>query len=75
MNGARSKGSPPGLCDLGLAPEASAKLDWRPLRRSTVMLALRRATGVIRGYQSDSSSKRPRTSASSSFLIKCGEGR
>ena len=47
-----------------MRPEAQAKgiREGRQevFTKSTVMQALHRATGVIREYQSDSSSKRPR---------------
>ena len=75
MTGARSKGSPVKPCDPGFIPRAFAERDWRPLRRSTVMSALRRGTGAIHGYQSDSSSKRPWESVSSGSLVKRGETR
>lgn len=44
----------------------SATLDSGFSRRNTVMRALHRVTGVIRGYQSDSSSKQRTWSVASS---------
>ena len=44
----------------------SALVECARSRRSTVMLALRRAAGVTHEYQSDSSSKRPASS------VACG---
>ena len=43
-------------------PSQLANLDCTSSRRSTVMCALLRATAVTTEYQSDSSSKRPRSS-------------
>jgi len=40
-------------------PSQLARLDCTSSRRSTVMCALRWATGVTTGYERDSSSKRP----------------
>jgi hypothetical protein len=48
-----------------------ATLDGGTSRRSTVMRALRRISGVTSEYQSDSSSKRPAASVNSvSFVLE-----
>jgi hypothetical protein len=71
VTGARSEGSPTPAMRPEAAAPGSREVRLGPSRRSTVMLALHRS-GVIREYQSDSSSKRP---ASSLLSGSCpGEG-
>ena len=54
----------------GKNPTVFAPLEGGTSRRSTVMRALRRISGVTSEYQSDSSSKRPAASVNSvSFVL------